>query len=107
MADQLATLAGARVRLWRFDGRGLRKIGQGPDPGFTPPIPLQPGLVPTPTGSVWLMPLPGVEGFWIEVGGVAEQAAAELAPPLAGVLGSFLTGAREMAGLSDELAARY
>ncbi|MDH4131205.1 MAG: hypothetical protein OEV95_05290, partial [Gemmatimonadota bacterium] len=60
MADQLATLAGARVRLWRFDGRGLRRVGHGPDPGFTPPIPLQPGLVPTPTGGVWLMPVAGV-----------------------------------------------
>jgi len=107
VADQLATLAGARVRLWRFDGRGLRKFGQAPDPGFTPPVPLRPGLVPTPTGSVWLMPLPGVEGVWIEVGGVAGQAVSELAPRLASILGSFLSGEREMAELSDELAARY
>lgn len=107
MADQLATLAGARVRLWRFDGRGLRKVGQGPDPAFTPPIPRQPGLVPTPTGAVWLMPVPGVEGFWVEVGGVSEQAAAELAPQLGGVLGAFLTDARALAEMADELAARY
>jgi hypothetical protein len=61
--------------LWRYDGRGLRAFGAAPDPGFTPPIPLNAGLVPTPTGAVWIAPVPETEGFWFEIAGVDETVA--------------------------------
>ncbi len=107
MADALGALSGARVRLWRYDGRTLRKFGAAPDPGFTPPIPLTAGLVPTPTGSVWLAPVPDATGFWIEVGDLPEARAAELAPQLGGVVGAFLTAERETAGVVEELTGVY
>lgn len=107
MADALGALAGARVRLWRYDGRGLRKFGSAPDPGFTPPIPVSAGLVPTPTGSVWLAPITEVGGFWLELAGLPEARAAELAPQLAGIVGAFLTAERETAGVVEELTGVY
>src|SRR5207237_169709 len=58
--DALRALVGGPVRLWRFDGRGLRPSAGG-DPGWTPPVPRAGGLVPTPTGSVRLDPVPGIE----------------------------------------------
>jgi sigma-B regulation protein RsbU (phosphoserine phosphatase) len=95
------------VRLWRYDGRALRKFGTAPDPGFTPPIPLCAGLVPTPTGSVWLAPVPDSTGFWIEVGDLPEARAAEVAPQLAGIVGAFFTAERETAGVVEELTGVY
>ncbi len=107
MADALGALAGARVRLWRYDGRALRKFGTAPDPGFTPPIPVSAGLVPTPTGSVWLAPIPGVDGFWLELAGLPEARCSELAPQLAGIVGAFFTAERETAGVVEELTGVY
>ena len=107
VAEALGALSGARVRLWRFDGRGLRAFGGGPDPGYAPPIPRTPGPVPTPTGSVWLAPVTEADGFWVEVGGIPDARAAELAPQLAGVLGAFFAAEREAAEITDELTSRY
>lgn len=107
MADALGALAGARVRLWRYDGRALRRFGSAPDPGYTPPIPLRAGLVPTTTGGVWLAPVPDATGFWIEVGDLPEARAAELAPQLAGVVGAFFQAERETAGVVEELTGVY
>src|SRR5690606_4060040 len=87
VADALGAVAGARVRLWRYDGRGLRRFGPGPDAGFVPPIPMTPGLVPTPTGSVWLAPVLDSREVWVELAGLPEARARELAPPVAGIGG--------------------
>jgi len=107
VADALGALAGARVRLWRYDGRALRKYGSAPDPGFAPSIPLASGLVPTPTGSVWLAPVPETAGFWVEVGDVPEARASEIAPQLAGIVGALFAAERETAFIVDELAGVY
>jgi sigma-B regulation protein RsbU (phosphoserine phosphatase) len=107
VADALGALAGARVRLWRFDGRSLKKFGSAADPGFTPPIPLTAGLVPTPTGSVWLAPVPGSAGFWLELADLPEARAAELAPQLTGIVAAFFTAERETAGVVEELTSVY
>jgi sigma-B regulation protein RsbU (phosphoserine phosphatase) len=56
---------------------------------------------------VWLTPIPGAEGFWLEVEGVAEARASEVAGQLAGVLSAFFSGEREMAEITDELTSRY
>ena len=60
------------MRLWRFDGRGLR-VAAGPDPGWSPPIPPSPGLVSTPAGAAWLEPVAEVDGYWLEVSGGTED----------------------------------
>jgi phosphoserine phosphatase RsbU/P len=105
--DALGALSGARVRLWRFDGRGLRVFGAGPDPGWSPPIPLVAGPVPTPTGSTWLAPVPDTSGFWFELAGVDDVRAAEVAPQVGGVLGALFGAERETAEITDELTTRY
>jgi len=105
--DALGALTGARLRLWRFDGRGLVAFGAGPDPGYAPPQPRNPGMVPTPTGSVWLAPVPGAEGFWYELAGVNEARAAELTPQCSAVLEAFFSAEKESAEITDELTSRY
>ncbi len=93
--------------MWRFDGRSLRRFGPGPDPGFVPPIPPLAGPVPTPTGAVWLAPVPDSHEFWLELGGLSEARARELAPQVAGVVGALLTSERETAGVVEELTGVY
>jgi len=67
----------------------------------------EPGLVPTPTGSVWIAPVPDAEGFWMELDGVPPGRASELAPQLAGILAAFFASERETAEITDELTSRY
>jgi len=85
----------------------LRAFGQVADPGYTPPMPREPGPVPTPTGSVWITPVPDAEGFWLELAGVPENRAGELAPQLTGILAAFFASERETAEITDELTSRY
>jgi len=94
------------VRLWRYDGRGL-KVAGGPDPGWAPPIPRAPGLVPTPTGAVWLEAVDGVEGFWIEVDAGGEERSREGAACAGPVLAALLDAERQRAFMAEELAERY
>jgi sigma-B regulation protein RsbU (phosphoserine phosphatase) len=104
--DRLGTLVEGRVRLWRFDGRGLRIVG-GPDPGWTPPIPKAAGLVPIPTGSAWLAPMEEMEGFWLSVEAEGEdrmRAAAERVLP---VVEALLDAERQRAFIAEELTSRY
>jgi sigma-B regulation protein RsbU (phosphoserine phosphatase) len=96
---------GGRVRLWRFDGRGLR-VAAGPDPGWTPTRPRGGGEVPTPEGSTRLDPLE-VEGYWLETAQGTHGAAAEPAAAVRCVVSSLLAGERQQAALAEELAARY
>lgn len=63
--------------------------------------------MPTPTGSVWLAPVPDAEGFWLELSGVAASRASELAPQLTGILAAFFASERETAEITDELTSRY
>jgi sigma-B regulation protein RsbU (phosphoserine phosphatase) len=94
------------VRLWRFDGRRLR-IAAGGDPGWAAPIPRAAGLVPTPTGSVRLDPVPGVQGYWVETSlgdqGASESVAALVRP----IVGALVDAERQRAFLAEELASRY
>jgi sigma-B regulation protein RsbU (phosphoserine phosphatase) len=102
----LGALAGGEVRLWRFDGRGLR-LAAGPDPGWSPIIPREGGLVPTPTGSTWLEPVGEPRGFWVEVlrdGEAESRSAAERVAPLVGAL---LEAERQRGFIAEELASRY
>jgi sigma-B regulation protein RsbU (phosphoserine phosphatase) len=93
------------VRLWRFDGRGLR-LSAGVDPGWALAIPAAPGVVDTPAGGAWLTPVSGVDGFWVEVGGDgdAPRVTAERVAPL---LAALLIAERERAFAAEELTSRY
>ena len=104
--EALGTLSGVSLRLWRFNGRALRPLG-GNDPGWAPSIPRQPGLVPTPAGSVWLAPVPGTTGFWLELAGREETRLRETATQVLPLLGAVFAAERETAEVTEELASRY
>jgi hypothetical protein len=104
--DRLGSLIGGSVRLWRFDGRGLLIVG-GADPGWSPPIPRTPGLVPTPQGSTWLTPIEEVEGFWLGVQGESEEAMRAGAERVLPVVEALLDAERQRAYIAEELTSRY
>lgn len=106
MLDGLGALVGGRARLWRFDGRVLR-LAAGPDPGSVPAVPRETGLTPTADGTVWLEPVDEVEGFWLEVGGMAEGELASAAARLMPLIGALLDADRQRAFLAEELTSRY
>ncbi len=106
MVSGIGALVGARVRLWRYDGRALR-LAAGVDPGTVPSIPRVTGLTATADGTVWLEPVGEIEGFWLEVGGLPEG---ELTGAVSGVMpivGALLDAERQRAFLADELTSRY
>jgi len=94
------------VRLWRYDGRALR-LAAGPDPGSAPEIPRATGLVDTTAGTIWLEPVDEIEGFWLEVGGVAESRLAATAAALVPIVGALLVTERQRGFLAEELTSRY
>ncbi|HUL70349.1 MAG TPA: SpoIIE family protein phosphatase [Gemmatimonadales bacterium] len=98
---------GGRIRLWRFDGRRLRPLGSADDPAWSPTIPSRAGLVPTPTGSAWLAPIPEAEGFWLEVSGGVEEVLAERSTRLLPIFVALFAAERETAEVTEELASRY
>jgi len=98
---------GGRIRLWRFDGRRLRPLGSADDPAWSPSIPSRAGLVPTPTGSAWLAPIPDAEGFWLEVSGGVEEVLAERCTRLLPIFTALFAAERETAEVTEELASRY
>lgn len=93
------------MRLWRFDGRGLR-LSAGAEPGWAPAVPHSAGTVETPGGPAWLAPVSGVDGFWLEVGGdgTGPRETADRVLPLVAAL---LAAERERAFAAEELASRY
>ncbi|MGH7526171.1 MAG: PP2C family protein-serine/threonine phosphatase [Gemmatimonadales bacterium] len=106
MLDGLSALVGGRVRLWRYDGRGLRLAG-GPDPGWSPPVVRSSGLVTTPAGTVWLAPVAEMEGFWIEVEGRSEEEMRSAAPRVLPLIAALLDAERQRGFMAEELTDRY
>jgi sigma-B regulation protein RsbU (phosphoserine phosphatase) len=104
--DGLGALVRGRVRLWRFDGRGLKPVG-GDDPGWSPTIPRASGPVPTPTGSVWLARLGNLEGFWLEVDAGGEEESRVAADRVAPIVAALLDAERQRGFIAEELASRY
>jgi sigma-B regulation protein RsbU (phosphoserine phosphatase) len=104
--DGLGALVKGRVRLWRFDGRGLKPAGGG-DPGWSPTIPRASGPVPTPTGSVWLARLGNLEGFWLEVDAGGEEESRVAADRVAPIVAALLDTERQRGLIAEELASRY
>ena len=106
MLDSLGALAGGQVRLWRWDGRAL-KLAAGSDPGSAPGLPHAGGVTTTAWGTVWLEPVSEVEGFWLEVGGLAEAELPATAARLLPLVAALLDAERQRAFLAEELTSRY
>jgi sigma-B regulation protein RsbU (phosphoserine phosphatase) len=84
----LATLAGTTLRVWRYDGRQLRRLAG--EPGATP-------------RQDDLEPIPDVEGTWLEVGAARRNGAKALAD----VIGAVLGAEKEAVLVAAELSERY
>jgi sigma-B regulation protein RsbU (phosphoserine phosphatase) len=104
--EGLGALVKGRVRLWRFDGRGLKVAGGG-DPGWSPTIPRAAGPVPTPTGSAWLAPVANLEGFWVEVDVGDEDRSRAAADRVVPIVSALLDTERQRGFIAEELASRY
>lgn len=95
------------MRLWRYDGGRLRVAG-GPKPAWpAPDTPKAAGLIATPNGPVWLEPVAGSGGCWLEVGGGDEATMRQAAVKLLPVIGALLDAEWERALVAEELANRY
>ncbi|HET9466523.1 MAG TPA: GAF domain-containing SpoIIE family protein phosphatase [Gemmatimonadales bacterium] len=96
------------MRLWRADGQNLR-IAAGPDPGWPLGVPPRSGLVTTPEGVVWLEPVNGAHGIWLELGAShdAEEHLPRAAPQVVSVVAALLESERQRAYVAEELAGRY
>ncbi len=117
----LERLAGARLRVWRSDGRAARPVA-GPAVEWTPPGGLNGGqgegegegggeregergrAVETPEGTAWFEPVTGVAGFWLELRGAASG---ERGRELAGIVGAVLEAERDATQVAAELSERY
>ncbi len=84
----LATLAGTTLRVWRYDGRQLRRLAG--EPGATP-------------RQDDLEPIPDIAGTWLEVGGGKGNGAQALAD----VIGAVLGAEKEAVQVAAELSERY
>ncbi len=94
------------MRLWRFDGRGLKLAGGG-DAGWSPTIPRGSGPVPTPSGSVWLARIGDIEGFWLEVDTGDEDSSRAAADRIVPIVSAMLDTERQRGVIAEELANRY
>jgi phosphoserine phosphatase RsbU/P len=102
----LGALVGGRVRLWRLHERNLQLVG-GIDPGWSLGVPNTAGLVATPEGNVWLQPVDGVSGYWVELAGDSQDALPQAAPRVVPIVAALLEAERQRAFVADELAGRY
>ncbi|HEX3274323.1 MAG TPA: hypothetical protein VHR43_05660, partial [Gemmatimonadales bacterium] len=106
MLEGLGALAGARLRLWRWDGQALRLL-TGADPGGTPAAPRTAGPAPAPWGTVWLEPVSEADGVWLEVAGPVDHALTLAAGRLLPLVGALFDAERQRSFLAEELTSRY
>jgi len=108
MLEALARVARTRLRIWRAEADGgtlLAVAGRGNG---------QPGPVPkgraatrvdTPDGPVWLEPVHGADGVWLEMDD--GPASGDERQALARVVGEWLATESETARVAAELSERY
>ena len=106
MLHALGALVHGRVRLWRVEQRTLRLVA-GIDPGWSLSLPDGAGLMNTQGGTVWLQPVPGAPGVWLEVADRDPSAVEEAAQRVIPVVGALLESERQRAHVAEELAGRY
>jgi sigma-B regulation protein RsbU (phosphoserine phosphatase) len=115
----LGRLAGPGLRVWRDLGRGVAGspallAGEAPPGGWAPPLDgaaanggqgTEGGVrLDAPFGSVWLAPVPGAPGVWLETAGAAPHAAGEV---VGEIVAALLAAERETAQVAGELLGRY
>ncbi len=117
----LARLAGARLRMWRFDGRAVHPLAGGAAgpagaAGWTPRLNGHDAgqRLETPEGPAWFEPVRDADGVWLEVGEEERETREGAAPPprpipaeLAEIVGAVLAAERDAAQVAAELSERY
>ena len=86
----LAALSGTTLRVWRSDGQQLRLVVDESPP-------------PPPPSVATLVPIPDLEGTWLQVAGGKGNGAKALAD----VIGAVLGAEKEAVQVAAELAERY
>ncbi|MGH7547917.1 MAG: PP2C family protein-serine/threonine phosphatase [Gemmatimonadales bacterium] len=106
----LEQLAGARLRLWRVEGRVAQALaGEGDPSQWTPPLNGHDAgrRLDTPDGPAWFEPVREAEGTWLEIrtrgAGSGERDPATLAE----IVGSVLAAERDAVQVAAELSERY
>ncbi len=61
----------------------------------------------TPGGPAWLEPLPGGNGFWLEITGERPEELGQAAPRVLPIVAALLEAERQRALVAEELAGRY
>jgi phosphoserine phosphatase RsbU/P len=109
----LEQLSGARLRVWRFDGRHVRPLAGEASDGWSPTLDGHTGgrRIDTPGGPSWLEPVREADGVWLEIAEGTRKTGAggtRAAPTaLAEVVGSVLAAERDAAQVAAELSDRY
>jgi len=131
MLPALERLSGARLVVWRSDGRRIEAIAGAPDDAWSPtqldghetsaePVGRR---LDTPRGPAWFEPVADVAGVWLEIGEAAGgkgkkegRGASRPSPPsppspppavLAEIVGSVLAAERDAVQVAAELSDRY
>ena len=129
MLPALERLSGARLVVWRAEGRRLEAIAGAPDDAWSPPLldgrEASAGeggcRLDTPRGPAWFEPVADVGGgVWLEIdetregkGGKKGRRAPVPSPPspppavLAEIVGSVLAAERDAVQVAAELSDRY
>ena len=102
----LQRVAGAPLRVWRSDGRRLKRMAGPPAPDWVPAVNGGAGRrVQTPEGPAWLEPIAGAPGVWLEI---REPGSARSGPhALAQVVAAILGAEKETIQVAAELSERY
>ena len=102
----LQRVAGAPLRVWRSDGRRLKRIAGAPAPDWVPAADGDAGRrVQTAEGPAWLEPIAGAPGVWLEI---REPGSARSGPyALAQVVAAILGAEKETTQVAAELSERY
>jgi len=102
----LQRVAGAPLRVWRSDGRRLKRVAGPSAPDWVPAVNGGAGRrVQTPEGPAWLEPIAGAPGVWLEI---REPGSARSGPhALAQVVAAILGAEKETIQVAAELSERY
>ncbi|HEU5260611.1 MAG TPA: GAF domain-containing SpoIIE family protein phosphatase [Gemmatimonadales bacterium] len=106
----LEQLAGARLRLWRFDGRAARALaGDAAQSHWMPPLNGHDAgrRLDTPDGPAWFEPVREAEGTWLEIRDRGAGREGRDPATLAEIVGSVLAAEHDTAQVAAELSERY
>ncbi len=110
LLSDLERLSGARLRLWRYDGRHVKAIAGGPEESaWTPPLNGHDAgrRLETPDGPAWFEPVREAAGVWLEIRDAGRGVGGGEAGALAEIVGSLLASERDATQVAAELSERY